>query len=129
MCCVLWLVDGSLSKEQHNSQAWTQTHRCKVWRVNSSPILLVLSPEYNRQIGHFWVSTGLCIKTRLSAQPLLWKWCFILMQIKLIFTRKFLHLASFWKWGFLEVGKKDNMPHSFILWTNHDENSFWQKLS
>ena len=47
---------------------------------------------------------SLCIKTRLSAQPLIWKWFFILMQIKLIFTRKFVHLASFWKWGFLELG-------------------------
>ena len=26
------------------------------------------------------------------------------MQIKLIFTRKVVHLASFWKWGFLERG-------------------------
>ena len=38
---------------------------------------------------------GLCIKTRLSAQPFIWKWFFILMQIKLIFTRKVVHLASF----------------------------------
>ena len=29
---------------------------------------------------------------------------FILTQIKLIFTRKVVHLASFWKWGFLERG-------------------------
>ena len=29
---------------------------------------------------------------------------FILMQVKLIFTRKVVHLASFWKWGFLEHG-------------------------
>ena len=29
---------------------------------------------------------------------------FILRQIKLIFTRKVVHLASFWKWGFLELG-------------------------
>ena len=29
---------------------------------------------------------------------------FILMQIKLIFTRKVAHLASFWKWGFLVLG-------------------------
>ena len=29
---------------------------------------------------------------------------FILMQIKLIFTRKVWHLTSFWKWGFLELG-------------------------
>ena len=26
------------------------------------------------------------------------------MQIKLIFTRKVVHLASFWKWGFFELG-------------------------
>ena len=51
-------------------------------------------------MGHFRVPLGLCIKTRLSAQPLIWKWFFILMQIKLIFTRKVVHLASFWKWGF-----------------------------
>ena len=55
-------------------------------------------------IGHFRVPPGLCIKTRLSAQPLIWKWFFILMQIKLIFTRKDVHLVSFWKWGFLELG-------------------------
>ena len=28
---------------------------------------------------------------------------FILKQIKLIFTRKAVHLVSFWKWGFLEL--------------------------
>ena len=28
---------------------------------------------------------------------------FILMQVKLIYTRKVVHLASFWKWGFLEL--------------------------
>ena len=49
-------------------------------------------------------SPDLCITTRLSAQPLIWKWFFILMQVKLIFTRKVVHLASFWKWGFLELG-------------------------
>ena len=34
----------------------------------------------------------------------MWKWFFILMQTKLIFTRKVVHLVSFWKWGFLELG-------------------------
>ena len=52
---------------------------------------------------HFRVTPGLCIKTRLSAQPLIWKWLFILMQIKLIFTRKVCtwpHFESegFWNW-------------------------------
>ena len=51
-------------------------------------------------IGHFRVPPGLCFKTRVGAQPLIWKSFFILMQIKLIFTRKVVHLASFWKWGF-----------------------------
>ena len=55
-------------------------------------------------IGHFRVPPGLCIKTRLSAQPLIWKSFFILRQIKLILTRKVVYLASFWKWGFLELG-------------------------
>ena len=46
-------------------------------------------------IGHFRVPPGLCFKTRVGAQPLMWKSFFILMQIKLIFTRKVVHLASF----------------------------------
>ena len=49
-------------------------------------------------------SPGLCFKTRVGAQPLIRKSFFILMQIKLIFTRKVVHLASFGKWGFLELG-------------------------
>ena len=43
----------------------------------------------------FLSSSGLCFKTRVGAQPLIWKSFFILMQIKLIFTRKVVHLASF----------------------------------
>ena len=35
---------------------------------------------------------------------MIWIWFFILIQIKLIFTRKVAHLASFWKRGFLELG-------------------------
>ena len=66
--------------------------------------MAAVTSRANQQYGHFQVSPGLCIKTRLSAQPLIWKLFFILMQIKLIFTRKVVHLASFWKWGFLELG-------------------------
>ena len=47
-----------------------------------------------KRTSHFRVPRK---KTRLSAQPLIWKWLFIFMQIKLIFTRKVVHLASFWK--------------------------------
>ena len=45
---------------------------------------------------------GLCIK--VSAQPLIRKWFFIFRSIKLIFTRKVVHLASVWFWGFLGLG-------------------------
>ena len=53
--------------------------------------------------SHFRVVPSLCFKARLSVKPLIWKWFYILMQIKLICTRKVLHLASFWKWEFLEL--------------------------
>ena len=46
-------------------------------------------------IVHFRVPPGLCFKMRVGAQPLIWKSFFILMQIKLIFTKKVVHLASF----------------------------------
>ena len=57
-------------------------------------------------IGHFRVSSSLCFKARLSAKPLIWKLILILLQIKLIFTWKVLHLpvASFWKCKCLELG-------------------------
>ena len=53
-------------------------------------------------VGHFRVPKNLTFKARLSAKPLRWKRFFIMMQIKLIFTTKVSHLASFWKWDFLE---------------------------
>ena len=54
--------------------------------------------------GHFRVPKNLTFKARLSAKPLIWKWVLIMMQIKLIFTTKVSHLASFWEWDFLELG-------------------------
>ena len=41
----------------------------------------ILSKSCWLWIGHFRVPLGLCIKTRWIAQPLIWKWFFILMQI------------------------------------------------
>ena len=47
------------------------------------------------KIGHFRVPPVLnSIKTRLNAQPLIWKWFFILMQVKPIFTRKVVHFSK-----------------------------------
>ena len=54
-------------------------------------------------LGHFRVASSLCFKARLSLKSLAWKWCFILIQIKLIFTRKVLRLAWFWKLDTLEL--------------------------
>ena len=42
----------------------------------------------NSLIGHFRVPPGLCFKTRVGAQPLIWKSHFILTQVKLIFHKK-----------------------------------------
>ena len=57
-----------------------------------------------RSIGRFRVPKNLTFKARLSAKALIWKWFLIMMQIKVIFTAKVFHLASFWKWDFLELG-------------------------
>ena len=40
-----------------------------------------------------------------EVQPLIWKWFVTLIKVKLIFTREVVYLASFWKWGFLELGR------------------------
>ena len=64
-------------------------------------------------IRHFRVPPGLSIKTRLSAQPLIWKWFFILMQVKLNSTRKVVHLASFWKGAILS--HRYNKIHRYFL--------------
>ena len=53
---------------------------------------------------HIRVAPSLCIKSRLSLRLLIWKRLFILMHTKLIFTWKVLHLVSFLKWEFLELG-------------------------
>ena len=42
----------------------------------------------NFSIGHFRAPRGLCFKTRVGAQPLLWKSFFILTRIKLFFHKK-----------------------------------------
>ena len=68
------------------------------------PFLRYDNNHHHHLIGHFRVAPSLCFKTSLSAKPLIWKWLFVLMQIKLIFPWKILHLASFWKWEFLERG-------------------------
>jgi len=74
------------------------------WSILSCFVCVPTLLNLPSAVGHFGVPPGLCMKTKLGAQPLIWKWFFILMQIKLIFTRNVSYLASFWKWGFLELG-------------------------
>ena len=67
-----------------------------------------LLASYCWTVRTYWYShhnnrPNLCFKAKLSAKPLIWKWSFILMQIKLIIARKVLNLASVWKWEFLEL--------------------------
>ena len=62
-----------------------------------------IAEVWNRAIGLFRVPKNLTFKAKLSAKPLIWKWFLIMMQIKLIFTTKVSHLASFWKWDFMEL--------------------------
>ena len=66
-------------------------------------------------MGHFWVASSLCFKARLSVKPLMYVNIFmqlILMRIKLIFTRKVLHLASFWK---SECSRNSEMAECFSM--------------
>ena len=63
-----------------------------VWWYTSNWRLLLFYNAALNAIGHFRVPPGLCIKTMLSARPLICKWFFNPMRIKLIFTRKVVHL-------------------------------------
>ena len=55
-------------------------------------------------IVHFQIALSICFKARLSSKPLIWKWPFIVTQIKLILTTKNLHFVSFSTWGFFKLG-------------------------
>ena len=59
--------------------------------------------QYN-SICHLRVPKNLTFKTRLSAKLLLWKWVLFASQSKIIFISMASHLASLWKWDFLELG-------------------------
>ena len=76
--------------------------------------------EHNHQIGHFRIASSLCFKARLSAKPLAWKWFFILMQIKLIFT--FWYLASFFE---SEGFTNSTIGLYSFQWINHHISKSW----
>ena len=47
--------------------------------------------------------TGKQVQNEVKCSTFDMEMVFILVQIKLIFTKKVVHLASFWKWGYLEL--------------------------
>ena len=72
-------------------------------------------------IDHLRVDPSLFPKARRNAKPLIWKWVFILMQIKLIFPRtKVLHLASLWQWECLELGNGQLVAFLWRVSTTED---------
>ena len=100
---ILFVTDGYLVHSRILNKAFKEV---PVSTIIHQFIILNLSISgevFKSWIGHFPVPPGLCFRTRIGAQPLIWKSFFILMQIKLIFTGKVVRLASFWKWGFLEL--------------------------
>ena len=82
---------------------WTE-HKLRESIMGNPEVILYLPAPRRWPLngGDFRVAPGLCFKTRLNVKPLTWKWFFfILMLTKLFFTRKVLHLASFWTREFL----------------------------
>ena len=58
-----------------------------------------------RRNGPFQSCLKPLFQSKVKCKPIDMKTICILMQENLIFTTKILHLASFWKWEFLELGK------------------------
>ena len=82
-CFCLVLPVSLLSSPLANPSSLSAWKRLAKAR-NQPDFLTPISEPKQRPIN---ISPGLCIKTRLSAQPLIWKLFFILMMIKIIFTR------------------------------------------
>ena len=99
-----WTLSGTQIKVSYNLQYSSHLLKNTYHVAPPPPPPQMLFTYHPFAIGHSRVPPGLGIKTRLSAKRLIWKWFFILMQIKLVFTRTVVHLVSFWKWGFLELG-------------------------
>ena len=93
-------MDGHVSREQRIArvqEVMLQVTKHKKYRLLGR--ILKNSNDDNGvrigPIGHFRVPLGLGFKTRVGAQPLIGKSFFILMQTKLLSSRKVVYLASF----------------------------------
>ena len=86
---------------------------------------VVLQSRRTQFIGPFPSCPRPLYKSRLSARPLISKPLFILMHTKLIFTWKVLHLGSFLKWEFLELGNGLFNKSSWIINTVQIRHRGW----
>ena len=69
--------------------------------MNKLPVIYLLRCY---TIGNFRVPPWPLYQNEVKCSAFdIWKWFFILVQVKHISTRKVVHLASFWKWGFFEL--------------------------
>ena len=85
---------------KHGSRPWLGMDifwNCPVGKKN---VLTFSRKTYNRP---FPSSPGPLYGNEVKCSAFHMEMIFILMQIKLIFTRTVVHVASFWKWGFLEL--------------------------
>ena len=86
-------LPSGLDATQNISYPWPYLYSRKGKKLHVNEIGTLMSTTLST--GHFRVPPDLGFKTRVGAQPLIWKSFFILVQIKLIFTRKVVHLALF----------------------------------
>ena len=70
----------------------------------STPLGKVVNTEW--LLKSFSSSPGPLYQNEVKCSAFDREMIFIAMQVKLIFTRKVLHLASFWKWGVLELRRQ-----------------------
>ena len=70
----------------------------------SSGLIACGNWQVKQSIGHFRVPKTLSLKTRLSANPFLWKWVLFPWKLKLVFTSMVFYLATIWNRGTGELG-------------------------
>ena len=108
--------------------------------MNKLPVIYLLRCY---TIGNFRVPPWPLYQNEVKCSAFdIWKWFFILVQVKHISTRKVVHLASFWKWGFFELGSGllywgiqcnvvtpscSNKPSSNVLLTERNRR-YWSSL-
>ena len=92
--------EGKDESKDMVSVATTSTVELKIWCLS----LFIRIQNASEKIGHFPVAKASVSKWAKCEAIEIKRIFFNLVQIKLILTTKVVQLASFWKWGFLELG-------------------------